>query len=573
MRRITIAAALSSLAFAATGCGDDGDSNEPDAIADVGDTGSTDVSDSDVQADAPGPDTVDDAGDDTVEDAAPGDTTADVADDADAVDAPDVRPEGLPDALPFEYTRDPIGDAPTEQEIADFTATLTGFWDDAEYFRWVRMTSHGVDASNEEGWFHYALWWQDTQASREGDVVTFTHHGRADNLTLRTCKVLNNAIAGYLLTGDEDMRWIVENYSRGIAALAMVMEFGDDDDAPYLQSRAPFTRNHSYETVGGRQVVIDYDPVRRDEDAWNAAIIHNPNNPYWGDVHFVNQRSKDDVPHMMRSVPMLMRAVEEAPDESVRDAAALALEYLQGFSQHVVDSGYEIMTKYEDGEAVVPTREDGAIKDLASLVLFDALMPDAECIAKASVAYAAGGTGEFDCGNGYNTAFETIAATNHYFNYAIYRTFHVAHAYLAIMHWDVDTARALFDGLVVRGRQMLEDDSMPNRDVDVWDADVAVYLVLMATVGVPLTGDEAAFIQAQYTASAEHYAEFPYWDPWADGGPEGDFEYKPHRGVTVRPTELAHILEYCYSPLRSLEGAQFVDCDVVADRDQWGGAE
>ena len=504
------------------------------------------------------------------------DTSSDSDPDAVADTSSDVAPDTpedltrWPERVPFELQREANGEPPTDEDIASFTNEITGFWDESEYFRWVRMTSHGVDRSNEEGWFHYALWWQDTRSYREGDTVRWEHVGRADNLTLRTCKVLTNAIAGYMMTGDEDMRWIVEEYSRGLAALAMVMEFGEDDPARYLQSRAPFTRNHSFETVGGREVVIDYDPVRREEDAWNARIIHNPDNPHWGDVHFVNQRSKDDVPHMLRAMPMLMRASQDAPDESVREAADLALEYLSGFAADVIESGYQIRTKYEDGEAVVPLNEEGVVKDLASLVLWDVLLPDAECPAKLAVDLAVGDASEFDCGDGRVDAFEVVATTNHYFNYAIIRMFHVSAAHLALMRRDYEAAEELLVGLALRGERLLDDDSMPNRDAPEFDADVAVYLLTAAAAGMPLTGREAHFVQEHYSLSAEHYGEFEYWDPWADGVAEGEFSYMPNRGTAVRPTELAYLLEYCFSPFRSLEGAQFVDCDVIGDREAWG---
>ncbi len=516
---------------------------------------------------------------DATEDAAE-DANSDVETEVAADSAPDSEedvvedtppdPNRLPEEMPFEIEREENGEHPTDEEVSEFTSAITGLWADSEYFRWVRMTSHGVDASNEEGWFHYALWWQDTQAYREGDTVRWEHTGRADNLTLRSCKVLTNAIAGYMMTGDEDMRWIVEEYSRGLAALAMVTEFGEDDPAPYLQSRAPFTRNHSFETVGGRQVDIDYDPVRRDEDAWNAAIIHNPNNPYWGDVHFVNQRSKDDLPHMFRLMPMLMRAAQDAPDESVREAAELALDYLRGFAQDVIDTGYQIRTKYGDGEPVIPLNEDGVIKDLASLVFWDSILPDAECPAKFSVDMAAAGQSEFECGDGRVDAYENIASTNHYFNYAIIRLFHVSAAHMALMTRNNEAAEGLLGGLVLRSERLFDDPNMPNRDNPSFDADIASYLLTAAAAGMPLTGREARHIQEHYSNAAEHYGAFEFWDPWADGIEDGPFDYKPNRGTTVRPTEIAFLMEYCYSPFRSETGAQVVDCDVVGDRSRWG---
>ena len=258
--------------------------------------------------------------------------------DADAV----VNPDALPTALPFVFERPQAGEPLTQGEITEFTRTITGLWKDTQYFRWVRMTAHGLDPSAAGGMPDYALWWQDTQAIKEGDTIRFEHFGRADNLTLRTCKVLTNALAGYLMTGDEDMRWISVQYAKGLAALAQAMMFGADDPVPYLQARAIFTHDHVYETVGGRKVGVDYSKMRRTEDSWNARLFQNPDNPFFGDIYVVNQRSKDDVPHMYRVVPMLMRAREEAPDEDVREAAALALEYLEGFARDIVDSGYQM---------------------------------------------------------------------------------------------------------------------------------------------------------------------------------------------------------------------------------------
>ena len=549
MRQLTPFLALSFL----VACGDDDPSTDSaDASAD----GSADMA-IDIQSD------VVDADEEVAIDVR-ADVSEDSSDDADALG--DAGPDGLPTSVPFTVSRTPAGDPPSADEIDSFTTALIGLWEESDYFRWVRMTSHGIDRSNEEGWFHYALWWQDTISTRDGDTVRWEHVGRADNLTLRTCKVLTNAIAGYMMTGDENMRWVVEEYSRGLAALAMVMEFGEDDPALYLQARAPFTRNHSFETVGGRRVEIDYDPVRREEDAWNARIVHNPTNPHWGDVHFVNQRSKDDVPHMLRAMPMLMRASADAPDESVREAADLALEYLRGFADDVIASGYQIRTKYEDGEPVVPLNDAGAVKDLASLVLWDAFIPDAECPAKYAIDLAATGSSEFECGTGIVPAFESAATTTHYFNYAIIQMFHVAAAHMALMEGDNEAAEELLLGLATRAERMFDDPEMPNRDVPEFDADVAVFLVSAASAGLPLTGREAHFVQEHYRAAAEHYGSFEYWDPWADSVADGEFRYVPSRGTTVRPTEIAYVLEYCYSPFRSTSGAQFVDCARVAQR-------
>ena len=480
--------------------------------------------------------------------------------------------QGLPGALPFSFERPAAGTPLTDDEITTFTREVTGFWKDVAYFRWVRMHSHGMDPSFDGGVPDYALWWQDTQAIKEGDTVVFRHTGGADNLALRTAKVLNNTLAGYLMTGDEDMRYLSEQYCKGFAALSLGLEWGQEDPVvKYLQARAIFTLDHSYETVGGRKVSVDYGPVKNESYGWNAATIPNPENPHWGDIWVRNQRSKDDVPHMFRSVPMLLRAAEEAPDESVRDAARLALEYLVGFARDIVDSGYQIRTKFQDGVAVVPTMENGAIKDLASFVLYDFVDPRAECNAKLSSALVGyGATLDNDCGGGSGGLYETIASDGHYFNYAIIRFFHIAAVANALMVGADEPARALLEGLAARADAILHDESLPNRDAGSWWSDTAAFLLAAAAAGLPLTDEEAQLVREQYLLSVAHYRDFAYWDPWDASVPEGPFDYKPERGVAVRPTELAYLLEYCYSPFRNPAGARLVDCDVVADQARWG---
>lgn len=480
-----------------------------------------------------------------------------------------------------EVPRTPRGEPLTDEEVEELTAAATSFWKDTGYWRWVRMTSHGLDpAVTAEGAPYagqqdYALWWQDTRTIREGDTVRFEHYGRADNLTLRTSKVLTNAIAGYLMTGDEDMRWVAIQYSKGLAALGMAMEFGADDPVKYLQARAIFSHDHTYETVEGRKVSIDYEPVRRDEEAWNAAIIHNPDNPHFGDIWLVNQRSKDDVPHMFRAVPMLLRA-SGSEDAELAAAADLALEYLRGFAQDMIDSGFQIRTKFADGEAVVPVDENGVIKDLASLVLYDAVLgEDAECNGKLSTALVAQGASlGLVCEEWVGLDYEKFAGQGHYFNYAIIRYFHIAAAHNALMVGEQGTAERALTWLASRADRIMHPDEqppgyeVPNSDEDVWWSDAAAFLLASAAAGLPLTDEEAQLIRQEYLASFEHYRQHPHWDPWA-GTEEGEFPYKPSRGVAVRPTELAYLLEYCYSPFRHPAGARVVDCAVISDQARW----
>jgi hypothetical protein len=580
-------AALAVLALTATACGAGG-GGTPDAVDDPGaidlpdDPGvidAPDVPETDPGTDAPDPvDVPPDAPADAPGDEGPGDLPDDTPPDGGAIEDLPAPPE----RLPFAFTRPADGTPMSDAEIAAFTKKLTAFYKDVDIFGWVVRHSHGMDASNPDGMFDYALWWQDTRAiKQDGDTVTYQHYGGADNLLLRTAKVLVNAGALYLASGDPSARWVARQYAKGIAALAMGMEYGDDDPAPYLQARAVFGVDHDYLTPDGRKVRVDYGPVKVEKFDWNAATIPNPDNPHWGAIWVRNQRSKDDVPHLYRTIPMLHRLATEAPDADVRDAATLALEYVRGFADDVLASGYRIRTKFADGVAVVPTNENGTVKDLASFVEFEGIDPGGECNAKLGTALIARGEPlDLDCGDGEGTPYEELATIGHYFNYAIYRIFHVAVVANALYTGHYALARTHLAGLADRVDRILTDPDMPNHQASEWIADAAGTILAAATVGLPLTGAEARLIAQQYGDSVDHYRAYPYWNPWDPSVPDGEFRMIPSRNPDSCPTppcapairedEILFPFEYCASRWRNPAGARFVDCEILMDPDRWG---
>jgi len=280
-----------------------------------------------------------------------------------------------------------------------------------------------------------------------------------------------------------------------------------------------------------------------------------------------NMRSKDDVPHIFRLYPLLLRVVQDTTDDQVRAAAQDAVDHLRAFALDIVDNGYKIRTM-EDGEAYVPT------EDLASFVQYETLIPDAECNAKLAAALLAERKplGN-DCGAGINSGYEDIAVDIHYFNLAIIRYFHLAAITNALTVRQDAVAQSLLDGLAERVDLTMADTEM-RLEHSAWDADVASFLLAAAASGLPLTGAEARVVQEQYGASADHYGEWANWDLWDAAVPDGEHDYRPPRDGTdathVRPEELTYLLQYCYSPWRNPATVELVDCNIVLDPSRWG---
>ncbi len=351
-------------------------------------------------------------------------------------------------------------------------------------------------------------------------------------------------------------------------ALFQGLVYGSEDPVePYVTARAIFTHNHSYTTDDGRKVAVDYEPYKSERYDWNAHTVPNPENPFFGSIWVRNMRSKDDLPHMWRVVPLLMRLVQDAEDEEVREAGELALEYLTGFAKDIVDMGYRIRTK-ESGETYVPD------EDLASFVLYDEWIPNAECDPKLTAALLAYGEDlDNDCENGISPTYEAAATAGNYFNYAIVRYFHLTAITAALILRKDRVAELLLDGLVERADDMMadEEERLEHRE---WYPDMASYLLAAAASGLPLTAAEARIVQEQYSAAVDHYQDWPYWDLWDDSVPDGTYSYKPSRDAAemrhVRPEEMTYLIEYCYSPWKNPAGIELVDCEIVLDPVRWG---
>lgn len=512
-------------------------------------------------------------------------------------------PPGVPTELGYERPARQSGvDAPKQAEITAFTKKVTGFFKDTNYFDWVYRVSHGLDESytvgSNENMMAYKLWWQDVGMRREGDTMTFFHRGRAENILKRSIKVMDGAIGGYLLTGDERMADVATQYLKGIVALSLGLEFEKEDPlVKYLQARAVFNHNHNY-TVDDRKVYIDYTGSCVASFKWNVHVFEIADNPMYGNIWVSNMRSKDDVPYVFMSLPTVSRAYHQTKNQKLKEAAELYIEYMRGFSQSIVDNDWNILTKYEDGEAVIAydaTKETNPPADLGSFVHWRALYgEDAECNAQLGAALMgyADPWGK-DCGDGMISwdldgfSFEQMSGSVHFFNYNIYNYFHIG-ALASAEAWGRNhIAEPLMNGLIQRFDIMMNDEDLANRDHKEFNSDMAGWILSAAIHGYPLNAEEAKHIMQWYGESSDWYRTWEHWDPWATLPENTDYsDYKAPRDETVddgnggtykksyvRLVEMPYIFEYCASDVRDKEGIQFIDCDIVADPSQWGEDE
>lgn len=487
---------------------------------------------------------------------------------------------GLPDELGFTFTRPDVGTPPTPAEVNDFTRKLTGFWKHVGFFRWILRNSHGVHAST--GKRDFMVWWG-VDVFREGDTVRFFHSdpdGGGHNIMIPTPRVLSSALSGYLLTGDDAMAKVAEQYCKGITATMLGMVHDANDPIDFLMARNIAAFNHTYQTEEGYTKVVDYSGWYTTYSHWNTGRFEYPGNPTWGPVWVTNMRSKDDVPHIFMAVPSIMFAADRAESPMVKEACGETLRYLRAFTKDIVEQGYKIRTKDANGTPYIPgesgdSEADAAAGDLASFVRWEKLIPNAECNAKRTSALIAFGEGlDNDCATGDVNAYELVATDTHYYNFAIVRFFHLAHLANSLVNRDDTAAKALLEGMASRLDGYF---ATPDEDLGVsrseWENDLALLALRSAAYGLPLTSREARLIQQKWGQGVDEFLPWEYWDFWKPGMPDGQVPMRPDHTRDedhwTRIEDMALVLEYCWSPLKNPASVAFVDCSIVADPSLW----
>ena len=498
-----------------------------------------------------------------------------------------IAPEGVarfPSSLPFSVTRaDSSGIPPSAAEVEAFTRRMADFFRAVDWFAWTRRVSHGLDPSQAGEQVPYLFWWQDDDvvAVRTGDTVTFRHDGPSDNMMAHVGRVIGPVVGAYLsgagtLRQHAIQRDLVLGYLRGVSALFDGNIWAEEDPVvPTVMARALFHRNHPFLLEGGRKAVVDYEPQRHEESQQRHDTVHNPANPAYGDVFVRTKRSKDDFPWIYRLQVHLARLLWSDRDAEVRAAAERLYGQLQAFAADIVDHGYIIRAKGAGGKVFIPWLDEasGTVDDFASLVEYEELLPNAECNAKLGVALIARGDplGN-DCGNGISEIYEEIAMARYYGHTWMQWGFHVSAVAVSLLY-GAPGAKDLVSGLGTRLADLAVRDDPVSKDPR-YPSDVAQLSVLAAAYGLPLTPAEARRILREYAAAADHYQGWDRWDLWRSDLPDGEYTPHPSResvrddGTTrthVWIPEMANLFEYCGSPLRAMDGAPFLDCDLFLE--------
>ncbi len=301
----------------------------------------------------------------------------------------------------------------------------------------------------------------------------------------------------------------------------------------------------------GTPVFINYDADRPGIDSYTS-YVHIAQNPTWGDVWVKNNRSKDDVGHMLSAIATLEDCMVDFGAATKADFTAMRSAYV-AWAQRVEADGWAIATLDTNGNVALP--------GLTSTMSRYQTLANAECDAVLALRlFGHGDPGGFDCGNGIHP-LEGLAMTNPS-NGEIVRSYHDAAIRHALLVKQDTVAKALLDGLVVR-----MDDGMGFADTNSWPVhmrpgDLVKLLVHSANTGVPLTWREVRWLHLQIATAFTSYTTTvaPEVCRVFDAAtPDGAYDFSPSAdGIDF--TFFASLAGTCASAYRNPTTAPLLDC-------------
>jgi len=461
------------------------------------------------------------------------------------------RPDTESASNPPVFTRPDQGDPVSQQEVSDATTLYLDLLRGTRYFEVVSERAHGWPRSDPDGRYWFSTWWSGVRVLKKDGRVTYLHSADgADNNGMRTAPILSAACFAHSLYRNQAP--LIRRLIRGFNSWILAMEREHGPDTGVLMTRAHYPQ--SIQSLDdGREVFVDYSLNRPGEDNDATIYVHNPDNPYWGDIYVKNKRSKDDIGYLLLAIALLPACTADADADTQADLETL-MDLYGAWARRVEDDGWRIATVDRDWQVYWPE------EDLAFFIEFGGI----ECKAMLAIRlFGRGDAGSLDCGNGLSDLDEVFGLKNDF--HQIQRSFHEAATALAFLRGDQELGNALLAGLARRLDILFDARESKNPPAEPGDQDLAELVVMAAVVGVPLTSREVRFLHDRIRDAHQTYladAMRPHYHVFDAETPDGEYAFTPDAsGFFWR--YLGTLLGLCASPYRNETSREVLDCDAV----------
>lgn len=447
----------------------------------------------------------------------------------------------------------------SQEEVSTATNELISILQQTKYFDFIESRIHGWPESAPQypWWGNY---WSGVTVKKEQGKVSYVHNADgSDNNGLRTAPLMEGACYAYLLSKNPEFEKLTRNMIRGMSGWVLSSLVNRSDVEPKVLNRA-FYPQSILSTDNNREIYFNYDASRPGKTNSATQFVRIPDNPYYGDIYIKNQRSSDDIGHIIRSLNVTEATCYNEMLEARGDFDQ-AIELYARWGKDVDESGFRIPTldknlKYSSTENV------------SVAYTYSILGTNPFCVGPFAIRLLhKDSVGDINCGTGIswmenmlraflkNDAFETL------------RAHHMAAVTMAKKRGLQEQTKELMRGLKKRVAQDFTDvlsDNPPNRYNK---RDIPMFFISAVNMGVSLTTEQIKWLHQKLHQTYLHYnkvVEQPVFNVFNSSVPDGEYSYdapEAEDGIYFRALGL--LLGSCVSPYRDPSAQSILDCELL----------
>jgi len=452
--------------------------------------------------------------------------------------------------LPFTYVRPAEGTPETATELQDATDVFLQLLQATRYFDVLSERVHGWPQSDPMQRYWYGTWWSGVGFDKSQGQVSLVHVNiGADNNGIGTSAVLEGACLAHQVWPTQKLESLTRRLIRGFNSWYLAMQRMPNDPAGPMLARAAYPEPIT-STDDGRTVYLDYSADRPGVDSYTL-YVELTNNPYWGDLWIKNNRSKDDIGHMLRAIATLEDCRAGLSQDTLNDLAEMKSHYV-AWAQKVEADGWAIATLDKSATPAMPS--------LTSTMARYTTTANAECDAVLALKlFGDGVPGSFQCGTGIHP-LESLVLSNPS-NGEIIRSYHEAAVRHALLTGQYTAAQDLLTGLATRIEDGMGYAQNGNWPVHL-NAELLVKLIVnSANAGVPLTAREVRWVHDQLRTTYTNFTALPpaVFNVFDPATPDGAYDFTPTAdGIDFR--FWAVLAGTCSATYRNPASQPLLDC-------------
>jgi hypothetical protein len=329
-----------------------------------------------------------------------------------------------------------------------------------------------------------------------------------------------------------------------------------ENDSTTILSRSFYPKS-TYARDGINNYFINYEINRPGSYNGVSEYVQNKNNPYFGDIYLKNNRSTDDIGHIIRAIANVSACKDEFSYETKADLDQMEMLY-KNWAKSVDDNKFIIPTHNKKLEVVLNK------KGLGDYNAYNYGLFNPACIEKLAIRLMhSNSPKDMKCGKGISVLEKILSSRLQNDAIEILRSHHTAAVLLAKSKTNQTLAINLMKGIEYRMNRDFSVIKRPKNSPQYDLQDISSFLIQANNAGITMTSEEMRYIYGQLRVAKStifnpvHYNTLHVFE---NNVPDGSYNYDPpHAGLYFYA--IGTLIGSCTSAYRDTNARQLLDCD------------